>query len=64
MVNSTSLEVRAGYFALCVKYADGIWDCNSDVATLAARLEPADDPLNLIWQSAKFRDSIVFYGLM
>jgi hypothetical protein len=64
LVNGTSLEVRTGYFGLCVSYAGGIWICSSDSAGLSRQFQPYQDPLNLIWASQKFKDSIVFSGLM
>ncbi|KAL2053350.1 hypothetical protein ABVK25_006344 [Lepraria finkii] len=35
LVNGTSLEVRTGYFGLCVTHAGGIWMCSSDSVGLA-----------------------------
>lgn len=64
LVNGSSLEVRAGYFGLCVRYAGGIWVCSSDSAGLARQFQPYQDPLNLIWTQARFREGIVFSGLM
>lgn len=64
LVNGSSLEVRAGYFGLCVRYAGGIWLCSSDSAGLARQFQPYQDPLNVIWVQARFREGIVFSGLM
>lgn len=64
LVNGSSLEVRAGYFGLCVRYEGGIWVCSSDSAGLARQFQPYQDPLNLIWTQARFREGIVFSGLM
>lgn len=64
LVNGSSLEVRAGYFGLCVRYADRIWVCSSNSAGLAKQLQPYQDPLNLIWAQARFREGIIFSGLM
>ena len=64
LVNGSSLEVRAGYFGLCVRYAGGIWVCSSDSAGLAGQFQPYQDPLNLIWTQARFREGIIFGGLM
>ncbi|KAK0512772.1 hypothetical protein JMJ35_004789 [Cladonia borealis] len=63
-VNGTSLEVRTGYFGLCVSHAGGIWLCNSNSSELARQFRPFQDPLNLIWASQKFKDGIVFSGLI
>lgn len=59
VAKDAELEVRTGYFSLCVKYADGFWVCRRDVADLVQRLRP-----DLVWQSRKLRDEIVFYPLM
>ena len=64
LVNGSSLKVRAGYFGLCLKYAGGIWVCSSDSAGLARQFQPYQDPLNLIWTQARFREEIIFCGLM
>ncbi|KAI4193100.1 MAG: hypothetical protein LQ348_002971 [Seirophora lacunosa] len=64
MAPNTSLEIRAGYFALCIKYSGSEWSCSGDVTSLVQRLEPDQDPANLIWHAANFKDTIVFYGLI
>jgi len=56
LVNKASPEIRAGYFALCVRVAQGGWDCRRDPTEL--------DPLNLMWATMKFKDDIVSDGLM
>ena len=64
LVNGTLLEVRTGYFGLCVTHAGGIWMCSSDSVGLARQFQLFEDPLNLISASQKFKDGIVFSGLM
>ena len=64
LVNGSSLEVRAGYFGLCVRYQSGVWLCSSDSAGLAREFQAYQDPLNLIWVQARFKEGIVFSGLM
>ena len=64
LVNGSSLEVRAGYFGLCVRNGSGLWVCSGDSTGLARLFQPNQDPLNLIWVQAKFREGIVFSGLM
>lgn len=64
MTNATSLEVRTGYFALCFRQSGEEWTCGDDPSTLTKQFHPDDDPFNLIWQTADFKDTIVFYGLM
>lgn len=38
--------------------------CSSDPAGLARLFQPYQDPLNLIWVQTRFREGIVFSGLM
>ena len=64
LVNGTAMEVRTGYFGICVSYEGGIWLCNNNAAGLARQFQPNQDPLNLIWASAEFKDGIVFPGLL
>ncbi|KAL9118147.1 MAG: hypothetical protein Q9187_005310 [Circinaria calcarea] len=65
LVNGTSLEVRTGYFGICTRVHTGdIWVCNKNAAGLARQFTASQDPLNLIWTSAKFKDGIVFSGLI
>ena len=62
--NSSGLEVRTGYFGLCVRYAGGIWLCSSDSSGLATQFQAYQDPLNLIWASQTFKDGVLFSGLL
>lgn len=64
LVNGSSLEVRAGYFRLCVRYSGEKWVCSSDATGLARQFQPYQDPLNLIWAQARFREKIIFSGLI
>ena len=61
-----SLEVRAGYFGICVHESgfQSLWECSGDTARLARRYQPEQDPLNLIWASTRFKNGTVFSGLM
>lgn len=69
------LEVRAGYMGLCISQVAGTWLCSSSTTSLANLLKTQSnilggggvgqgDPLNLIWIAGKFRDEIVFNGLI
>ena len=60
IVNGASLKLRVGYFGLCISDAEDTWLCSNDVTELARRFSPGQDPLNLIWAAAKFKDEIVF----
>ncbi|KAF2825197.1 hypothetical protein CC86DRAFT_446614 [Ophiobolus disseminans] len=61
---SSQLEVRAGYFGMCVRHRGIIWLCSSDAAGLAQQIEPHNDPLGQIGVAAKFREHVVFAGVM
>ncbi|KAF2461439.1 Ca2+ regulator and membrane fusion protein Fig1-domain-containing protein [Lineolata rhizophorae] len=60
---SAQLEVRAGYFGLCVRHGGIIWVCGSDTEGLVEQIGRANDPLNLIWMASKFRDDVIFSGV-
>lgn len=64
LVNGAALQVRASYFGLCVTEIDGNWVCSRDAKGLAGQFQPPQDPLDLISISARFKDGIVFSGLM
>lgn len=66
LTNSTLLEVRAGYFGICVKGGNdqALWLCGSDTAKIARQFQPQQDPLNLIWVATRYKNGIVFSGLM
>ena len=61
-----SLEVRAGYFGICVHESNvsSLWICSGDTAQIAKGYLPGQDPLNLIWASTRFKNGTVFSGLM
>ncbi|KAL9020721.1 MAG: hypothetical protein Q9185_002037 [Variospora sp. 1 TL-2023] len=64
MSNNASLDIRAGYFALCLRHAKSEWNCSGNATSLVQRLQPDQDPANLIGHAASFKDDIVFYGLI
>ncbi|KAH8805284.1 Ca2+ regulator and membrane fusion protein Fig1-domain-containing protein [Xylogone sp. PMI_703] len=61
---AASLEIRVGYLGLCMSQEAGEWVCSSSAHSLARLLKPEDDPLNLVWTAGKFKDQIVFDGLL
>jgi len=64
IVGSTCLEVRVGYFGLCVN-ADGFsFVCSNNATLLRELLEPAQDPLNLLFVASTFKNNIVFPYLL
>lgn len=64
LTNSTSLETRIGYFALCFEQNGNGWTCGNDPLALMKHLHSGQDPANLVWQSAEFKDTTIFYGFM
>lgn len=61
---ASNLEVRAGYFGLCVRTSGSGWICGSDPSSLAHRMGAGSDPLDLIGAAARFKDDVVFSGLL
>jgi hypothetical protein len=62
--NASQLEVRTGYFGICVRQRGIIWLCSSDSDGLIQQIGPENDPLNLIGLAAKFKDDVLFSGLL
>lgn len=61
---ASQLEVRAGYFGLCVRQNGVLWFCSSDANGLALQIGLRNDPLNLIGAASKFREEVIFSGLL
>ncbi|KAF1847935.1 uncharacterized protein K460DRAFT_333458 [Cucurbitaria berberidis CBS 394.84] len=61
---SSQLEVRVGYFGMCVRQRGIVWLCSSDADGLAQQIGPENDPLNLIGTASKFKDDVLFSGLL
>lgn len=64
IVGDAQLEVRVGYFGLCVNGDGGGWLCSNNATALAQQISVDQDPLNLIWVASTFKDSVVFPYLM
>ena len=64
IVGQAQLEVRVGYFGICVNPDGGSFLCSNNASALAAQVSVDQDPLNLIWVASTFKDSIVFPYLM
>jgi hypothetical protein len=64
IVGSAQLEVRVGYFGICIQPENGAFLCNQNASALADLVRVDQDPLNLIWVASTFKDSIVFPYLM
>jgi hypothetical protein len=58
------LQARVGYFGICVNPDGGSWLCSNNATALANEVSVDQDPLNLIWLAAQFKDMIVFPYLM
>lgn len=61
---SSQLDVRTGYFGMCVRQRGVVWLCSSDANGLAVQIGPENDPLNLIEAASKFKDNVIFSGLL
>ncbi|KAI9845419.1 MAG: hypothetical protein M1837_004897 [Sclerophora amabilis] len=60
VVGQAQLEARVGYFGICINPDGGAWLCSNNASSLAGQVSVDQDPLNLIWVAATFKDSIVF----
>lgn len=64
IVGQADLNVRVGYFGICVQPDAGAYMCNQNASALADLVSVDQDPLNLIWVAQTFKDAIVFPYLM
>ncbi|MCJ1294285.1 hypothetical protein MMC32_006965 [Xylographa parallela] len=60
IVGQAILEVRVGYFGICVNADGGSFLCSNNASALAEQVSVDQDPLNLIWIASTFKDSIIF----
>ncbi|KZF21831.1 membrane fusion mating protein FIG1 [Xylona heveae TC161] len=60
IVGRAQLEVRVGYFGICVNPDGGSFLCSNNATSLAGQVTVDQDPLNLIWVASTFKDAIVF----
>jgi hypothetical protein len=63
IVGNAQLEVRVGYFGICVSNG-GDWLCSNNATALASSYTMDADPLNLIWVAKTFKDAVVFPYLL
>ncbi|KAH7396133.1 Ca2+ regulator and membrane fusion protein Fig1-domain-containing protein [Pyrenochaeta sp. MPI-SDFR-AT-0127] len=61
---SAHLEVRIGYFGMCVRQRGIVWLCSSDTEGLAQQIGSENDPLDLIGTASKFKSDVLFSGLL
>jgi hypothetical protein len=64
ITGNAQLQARVGYFGICVNPDGGSWLCSNNATALAREVSVDQDPLNLIWLAAQFKDMIVFPYLM
>lgn len=64
IVGGAEMEVRVGYFGICVQPDAGSYICNSNATALAEIVTVDQDPLNLIWVASTFKDAVVFPYLL
>lgn len=64
IVGRAVLEVRVGYFGICVTPDGGGWLCSNNATALAEEINIDQDPLNLIWVAQTFKDAVVFPYLL
>lgn len=64
IVGRAILEVRVGYFGICVNPNGGDFLCSNNATALAEQINVDQDPLNLIWVASTFKDSIIFPYLL
>ncbi|PGH05611.1 hypothetical protein AJ80_08303 [Polytolypa hystricis UAMH7299] len=64
MSDDTSLEIRVGYFGLCMRQKLDDWLCVKDANSLAETLNASHDPLNLVWIATSFQARVVLAVLI
>ncbi|RMZ91384.1 hypothetical protein DV736_g1396, partial [Chaetothyriales sp. CBS 134916] len=60
IVGNADLNVRVGYFGICIRSEGSGWMCNTNSTALADLVSVDQDPLNLIWVASTFKNAIVF----
>lgn len=58
------MEVRVGFFGICISPDNGAFICNANATALAEIVTVDQDPLNVIWLAERFKDTVVFPYLM
>lgn len=61
---SAQLEVRIGYFGMCIRQRGIVWLCSSDATGLMQQIGSENDPLGLIYTGSKFKSDVLFSGLL
>lgn len=60
----SQLEVRTGYFGMCVRQRGVVWLCSSSASDLTTQIGSENDPLGLISAADKFKGDVIFSGLL
>jgi len=58
------LEVRVGYFGLCITPDGHSYLCSNNATLLAEQISLDQDPLNLIYIANTFKNDVVFPYLL
>lgn len=64
IVGGAHMEVRVGFFGICIQPDGGSFICNANATALAEVVTLDQDPLNVIWLASAFKDTVVFPYLM
>ena len=64
VVGGAQMEVRVGFFGICIQPDSGSYICNANATALAETVTVDQDPLNLIWIASTFKDAVVFPYLL
>lgn len=64
IVGEARLEVRVGYFGLCITPDGSDFLCSNNATLLAEQVSIDQDPLNLIYIANTFKNDVVFPYLM
>jgi hypothetical protein len=64
IVGGATMEVRVGFFGICIQPDSGSFICNANATALAEVVSVDQDPLNVIWLAERFKDTVVFPYLM
>ncbi|CRG88182.1 hypothetical protein PISL3812_05209 [Talaromyces islandicus] len=60
IVGGAHMEVRVGFFGICIQPDGGSFICNANATALAEVVTLDQDPLNVIWLASMFKDTVVF----
>lgn len=63
-MGGAEMEVRVGFFGICIQPDGGSYICNANATALAEVVTVDQDPLNLIWVASTFKDAVVFPYLL